>query len=325
MRHNTARRRSVHDWQREEARLYPGPGPGTGSTPCAPRPADGGGAGDGGRGGLDGRLAPARLEPAGGPDPGPGAGAGQRRPPLPGERAPAGDAPGAGLVNAGWRLFQHAQTGWGMRLVWGLAGYDGMCRPLGYQAFVFLNEQYTGTLSPQQMNSRTDGALQSVTLSAPIPGAAGRIAGTFSRYKAEDPLCCPSQTTVVQYRIQLGPQGPTVIAGQATGSQTAPPAPTSGAGPRHRGRTPSAPASPGSASPTTCAWPPTSSGRPSRPPPSRPSPSRPSAGPHRSTSASRSSRARTAPPRSAAPSAKPSSASTPWPGCGPSIPPWPRG
>ena len=156
------------------------------------------------------------------------------------------------LVNAGWRLFQHAQTGWGMRLVWGLAGYDGMCRPLGYQAFVFLNEQYTGTLSPQQMNSRTDGALQSVTLSAPIPGAAGRISGTFSRYKAEDPLCCPSQTTVVQYRIQLGPQGPTVIAGQATGSQTAPPAPTSGAGRRRtRRRTPSAPASPGSASPTT--------------------------------------------------------------------------
>jgi LppP/LprE lipoprotein len=130
------------------------------------------------------------------------------------------------LVNAGWRLFQHAQSGWGMRVVWGLAGYDGMCRPLGYQAFVFLNEQYTGTLSPQQMNSRTDGALQSVTLSAPIPGAAGRLSGTFSRYKAEDPLCCPSQTTFVQYRIQLGPQGPTVIAGQATGSQTAPPAPT---------------------------------------------------------------------------------------------------
>jgi LppP/LprE lipoprotein len=142
---------------------------------------------------------------------------GERPPETPQEQA---------IGNAGWRLFQHAKTGWGMRLVWGLAGYDGMCRPLGYQVFVFLNEQYTGTLSPQQMDSRTDGALQSVTLNAPLPGAAGRILGTFSRYKADDPLCCPSQTTVVLYRIQLGPQGPTVIAGMATGSQTAPPAPT---------------------------------------------------------------------------------------------------
>jgi hypothetical protein len=115
-----------------------------------------------------------------------------------------------------------------------------MCRPLGYQALVFFNGGFVGTLSPHQMDARTDGALQSVTLSGPLPGAAGRIDGVFSRYRPEDPLCCPSQTTTVQYRIQLGPQGPAVIAGRALSSPTTPPAaatpqaastPAPGAGP----------------------------------------------------------------------------------------------
>ena len=128
------------------------------------------------------------------------------------------------VAAAGWRLYAESEAGWGMRLVWGLSGYDGMCRPMGYQVHVFLNEQFVGTLSPQPMNSRSDGALQSTALTAPIPGAAGRIAATYSRYTAQDPLCCPSSTTTVQFRIQLGPQGSTVIAGRAISTPTTPPA-----------------------------------------------------------------------------------------------------
>jgi hypothetical protein len=41
----------------------------------------------------------------------------------------------------------------------GTAGYDGMCRPRQYQDFVFVGSVFAGTLSPQPMDSRTDGAL----------------------------------------------------------------------------------------------------------------------------------------------------------------------
>jgi len=41
------------------------------------------------------------------------------------------------VVAAGWRLFREYQGGWDSRLLFGLSGYDGMCRPLGFQAFVF--------------------------------------------------------------------------------------------------------------------------------------------------------------------------------------------
>jgi len=106
------------------------------------------------------------------------------------------------VVAAGWTLV-------GPLLVWGqnavLTGYtgvDGMCRPLGYQIFVFADGRFTGTLSPVPMNSRTDGAAQAPELF----GSSVRVA--FSRYGPNDPLCCPSHVDTLGFHINRGPKGP---------------------------------------------------------------------------------------------------------------------
>ncbi len=76
------------------------------------------------------------------------------------------------------------------------AGYDGMCRPLQYQDFVFVRGVFAGTLSPQPMDSRTDGALSQVSLQGPT-----RVAAAYARYAATDALCCPSRTTNVIFEV----------------------------------------------------------------------------------------------------------------------------
>jgi len=78
-----------------------------------------------------------------------------------------------------------------------LAGFDGMCRPMGYQAFVYSEGRYAGTLSPVPMNSRTDGSLTRVHL---VRSTA--ITAEFARYRDSDPLCCPSRTSTVEYRVR---------------------------------------------------------------------------------------------------------------------------
>src|SRR4051794_16862794 len=63
------------------------------------------------------------------------------------------------LAAAGWRLYAAYQAGWGAKIVLATSTYDGMGRPWGYQAFVFADGALAGTLSPDLMNSRFDGAL----------------------------------------------------------------------------------------------------------------------------------------------------------------------
>lgn len=96
----------------------------------------------------------------------------------------------------GWDLVGAFQGGWEMVVIRGTAGYDGMCRPRQYQDFVFVRGAFAGTLSPQPMDSRTDGALQRVTLQS-----ATRMTVEYARYSATDPLCCPSRTTRVVFDL----------------------------------------------------------------------------------------------------------------------------
>ena len=96
----------------------------------------------------------------------------------------------------GWDLVGAYQGGWEMLVVRGTAGYDGMCRPRQYQDFVFMRGVFAGTLSPQPMDSRTDGALERVSLQS---GA--RLRADYARYGAKDALCCPSGTTHVVFDI----------------------------------------------------------------------------------------------------------------------------
>ena len=66
------------------------------------------------------------------------------------------------------------------RVVTAMSGVDGMCRPLGYQAFIYWEGRYAGTLSPTPMNSRTDGAITNIRL---VSGT--RIFAEFARYAEE--------------------------------------------------------------------------------------------------------------------------------------------
>ena len=111
-------------------------------------------------------------------------------------RQPASTAERA-VVRRGWKLYGPAQT-YGMTTVFtALANFDGMCRPMGYQAFVYSEGRYAGTLSPVPMNSRTDGSLTRVQLVRSTT-----ITAEFARYRDSDPLCCPSRTSTVEYSIR---------------------------------------------------------------------------------------------------------------------------
>jgi heat shock protein HslJ len=137
-------------------------------------------------------------------------------------RAPHSAADRA-VAAAGWQLFGALQRHGETEVVLGQAGVDGMCRPRAYQVFVFSGGRFAGTLSPRPMDSRTDGSAQ-----IPHLTSADRLFVVFSRYAPQDPLCCPSRLTTVEYRIDPGPKGPVVVPASARTERAAsgaPPAP----------------------------------------------------------------------------------------------------
>jgi hypothetical protein len=130
------------------------------------------------------------------------------------ERGPASPAESQ-LRAQGWRLESYwpATSKGNLTLVTALADYDGMCRPLEFNVFAFVSGTYAGTLSPVNMNSRTDGVLAFLP-SGPNPtsGPAGSITATFERYLPTDPLCCPSIPSVtVKYGLANGVVAPLSI------------------------------------------------------------------------------------------------------------------
>jgi heat shock protein HslJ len=74
--------------------------------------------------------------------------------------------------------------------------FDGMCRPLEFQTFVFDANRLVGTFSPEPMNSRTDGAIVYVRMFGP-----SNFEVEYSRYAESDALCCPSKTQKVRFEI----------------------------------------------------------------------------------------------------------------------------
>jgi LppP/LprE lipoprotein len=129
------------------------------------------------------------------------------------ERAASG-AEESAVAPAGWRLTTYWPTtrAGDLAVVLATAGYDGMCRPIGYQGFVFVGDRYAGALAPEPMASRSDGAIATSSQGPGLAVTGERIEASFIRYAPSDPLCCPSrgQTRVV-YRIERGPAGPVVV------------------------------------------------------------------------------------------------------------------
>ena len=101
------------------------------------------------------------------------------------------------LLEAFWPTLRQGNTA----VVLALAMYDGMCLPLSFNAFTFANGTFAGTLSPDLMNSRTDGVFSGTPTFLPD----GRISALFIRYAGTDPLCCPSLPSVrVSYKLANG-------------------------------------------------------------------------------------------------------------------------
>lgn len=99
---------------------------------------------------------------------------------------------------AGWTLTGAAQIYGATTVVQGMSNADGMCRPLDYQVFVFTSGEFSGTLSPTPMDSRTDGSLQQYDLYRE-----GAISATFSRYAPQDALCCASRVSRISYTVEI--------------------------------------------------------------------------------------------------------------------------
>jgi heat shock protein HslJ len=138
-------------------------------------------------------------------------------------RQPASAAERA-LVRRGWVMYGPTYSFDLTRVVTALSGFDGMCRPLGFQVFVYWEGRYAGTLSPVLMNSRTDGSLVDIHLNSPT-----NISASFVRYKESDPLCCPSGESSVVYDLRRD-DVPTLTAAGVSHSATCVPGDSSASG-----------------------------------------------------------------------------------------------
>ena len=112
--------------------------------------------------------------------------------------------PWSDLAAVGWVPFLHQDqqlTQADIEIVDGMNDADGMCRPGTFNVFVFVDGRFAGTLSPEPMTSRLDGSIGAVRIVS-----ADLITAEFARYRAQDPLCCPSSRVAVRFRIdRTGP------------------------------------------------------------------------------------------------------------------------
>ncbi|MBK7772176.1 MAG: META domain-containing protein [bacterium] len=138
-------------------------------------------------------------------------------------RIPSKSRADRAVVKAGWSLVGPLQVFGDTELVTAASGADGMCRPLGYQAFVFKGGKFVGTLSPGPMDARTDGIANQIHLVAP-----DRLHADFARYTDQDPLCCPSAITSVRFEIRGTGKAALVVPVDAQTQPTAASPPTGG-------------------------------------------------------------------------------------------------
>ena len=114
------------------------------------------------------------------------------------------------VADAGWlpfHMFDRQIVQRDVEIVGGLAGVDGMCRPVDFNVFVFVSGRLAGTLSPADMASRTDGSIGGAIRLAEDD----TIAAEFARYAEPDPLCCPSTRVTVRFRIDRKAMPPVVV------------------------------------------------------------------------------------------------------------------
>ena len=110
------------------------------------------------------------------------------------------------VASRGWTLLGPATTSGATTIVLAATSVDGMCRPLSYQAFVFVKGRFAGTLSPVPMDSREDGAESMIRVVS-----ANELSVQYTRYVDSDARCCPSRLTVVRFRVERMRDGSIVV------------------------------------------------------------------------------------------------------------------
>jgi hypothetical protein len=129
-------------------------------------------------------------------------------------REPETDAD-AQVAAAGWALYGGYQTGWGLSVVHGLSRLDENCRPASFQAFVFRDGVFAGTISPEEMAAQTDGALEAVTVTEN-----GGLRAIFQRWGPDHQGCCSEGYSALDMQVPptasvpvLVPLGPPQLLG----------------------------------------------------------------------------------------------------------------
>lgn len=101
------------------------------------------------------------------------------------------------LTKMGWTLVGAAHVFGKTTIITTAEAFDGMCRPLKFENYVFVGNRVAGTPSPGQMDSRTDGYLTDIKM--PTEKS---ITAEFARYRESDALCCPYKIEAVTYTIK---------------------------------------------------------------------------------------------------------------------------
>jgi hypothetical protein len=110
------------------------------------------------------------------------------------------------LVDAGWFLYGSRTTGLPIEIESAQSGADGMCRPTGYQVFLFVDGKLAGTFSPALMNSRDDGSLVETAMLPDDVFQAG-----YNRYTERDALCCPSGHSTATFKLDRSGSAPVLL------------------------------------------------------------------------------------------------------------------
>ena len=100
------------------------------------------------------------------------------------------------VAAAGWALYGGYETGWGLSVVHGLTDFDASCRPVNYQAFVFRDGVFAGTVSPEVMTQLQDGALLETTVAEE-----GGLTAVFQRFRPDHQGCCPDGYTALTLQV----------------------------------------------------------------------------------------------------------------------------
>lgn len=113
------------------------------------------------------------------------------------------------VATAGWipfRYFDRQLVEHDIEIVGGLTGSDGMCRPTGFNVFVFVAGCFAGTLSPAVMDSRTDGVSGAIRILS-----ADAVNAEYARYEQADALCCPTSRVTVTFQVDRAAPSAVVV------------------------------------------------------------------------------------------------------------------